>query len=64
MVGTQPFQLSFSFAEFPSSKYMVPDALTFHCSGLSWRDFHKFATIFNLPAPLEHMPKDFLNKML
>ena len=30
--------------------------LTVHCSGFSWRDLHKFATIFNMPAPLEHMP--------
>ena len=72
------------FAEFPSSKPMVPDIhkfvnvklpnqamnevtmrslLTVHCSGLSWRDLHKFSTIFNMPAPLENMPPLYLNKI-
>ena len=37
--------------------------LTVHCSGLSWRDLHKFATIFNMPTPLEHMPPHYLNKI-
>ena len=65
------------FAEFPSSKPMVPDldkfvnvklpdkamnevtmrsVLTVHCSGFSWRDLHKFATIFNMPTPPESAP--------
>ena len=30
--------------------------LTVHCSGLSWRDLNKFATILNMPALLEDMP--------
>ena len=72
------------FAEFPSSKPMVPDVDTFvnvklpekvmnevtmrsapvvHCSGFSWRDLHKFATIFNMPTPLENMPQHYLNKI-
>ena len=34
-----------------------------HCSGFSWRDLHKFATIFNMPAPLESMPPLNLNKI-
>ena len=71
-----------TFAEFPSSKLMIPDVdnfvnvklpdrgmnevtmrsvLTVHRSGFSWRDLHKFATIFNIPAPLEHMPPHYLN---
>ena len=72
------------FAEFPSSKPMIPDidkfvnvklpnqamndltmrsVLTVHCSGLSWRDLHKFATIFNMPAPLESMPPLYFNRI-
>ena len=34
-----------------------------HCSGFSWRDIHKFATIFDMPPPLEHMPTTYLNKI-
>ena len=30
--------------------------LSVHCSGFSWRDLDKFATIFYIPAPLEEMP--------
>ena len=37
--------------------------LSVHCSGFSWRDIHKFATIFDMPPPLEHMPKPYLNKI-
>ena len=72
------------FAEFPSSKPMIPDVdkfvnvklpdkamnevtmqsvLTVHCSGFSWRDLHKFATIFNMPTPLERMPQHYLNRI-
>ena len=72
------------FAEFPSSKPMIPDVdkfvnvkltdkvmnevtmrsvLTVHCSGFSWRDLHKFATIFNMPTPLESAPQIYLNKI-
>ena len=34
-----------------------------HCSGFSWRDLHKFATIFDMPAPLAHMPPRYMNKI-
>ena len=37
--------------------------LTVHCSGFSWRDLHKFATIFNMPTPLESGPPHYLNKI-
>ena len=37
--------------------------LAVHCSGLSWRDLHKFATSFDMPPPLEHMPPKYLNKI-
>ena len=37
--------------------------LTVHCSGFSWRDLHKFATIFNMPTPLENTPPHYLNKI-
>ena len=37
--------------------------LTVHCSGFSWRDLHKFATIFNMPTPLENTPPNYLNKI-
>ena len=71
------------FAEFPSSKPMIPDVdnfvnvkptrpmnevtmrsvLAVHCSGFSWRDLHKFSTIFNMPAPPIDMPPKYLNKI-
>ena len=34
-----------------------------HCSGFSWRDLHKFATIFDMPPPLAHMPPRYLDKI-
>ena len=34
--------------------------LTVHCSVFSWRDLHKFATIFNIPTPLENTPPHYL----
>ena len=37
--------------------------LSVHCSGFSWRDLHKFATVFDMPLPLEHMPAAYLNKI-
>ena len=37
--------------------------LTVHCTGFSWRDLHKFATIFNMPAPIESMSSLYLNKI-
>ena len=37
--------------------------LAVHCSGFSWRDLHKFSTIFNMPAPLGKMPSSYLNKI-
>ena len=37
--------------------------LSVHCSGFSWRDLHKLATIFDMPAPLEEMPSLYLNKI-
>ena len=37
--------------------------LSVHCSGFSWRDLHKFATIFDMPSPLEEMPPAYLNKI-
>ena len=38
-------------------------ALTVHCSGFSWQELHKFATIFNMSTPLEHMPQHYLDKI-
>ena len=32
-----------------------------HCSGFSWLDLHKFATIFDMPPPLAHMPPRYLD---
>ena len=37
--------------------------LAVHCSGFSWRDLHKFATIFDMPPPLGEMPPRYLNKI-
>ena len=37
-------------------------ALT-NCSGFSWRDLDKFATIFNMPTSVENMPQIYLNKI-
>ena len=37
--------------------------LSVHCSGFSWRDLHKFATIFDMPPPFERMPEKYLNKI-
>ena len=37
--------------------------LSVHFSGFSWRDLHKFATIFEMPPPLAHMPPRYLNKI-
>ena len=34
-----------------------------HSSGFSWRDLHKFATVFDMPAPLARMPARYLNKI-
>ena len=41
----------------------IRSVLSVHCSGFSWRDLHKFATIFNMPALLEDMPPQYLNKI-
>ena len=45
------------------NKVTMHSALTVHCSGFSWRDLHKFANIFNMPAPLENMPTHYPNKI-
>ena len=37
--------------------------LAVHCSGFSWRDLHKFATIFEMPPPLGEMPPRYFNKI-
>ena len=37
--------------------------LSVHCSGFSWRDLHKFSTIFDMVPPLDHMPPPYLNKI-
>ena len=37
--------------------------LSVHCSGFSWRDLHKFATILDMPPPLSQMPTLYLNKI-
>ena len=37
--------------------------LTVHCSGFSWRDSHKFATIFGMLPSLSRIPQRFLNKI-
>ena len=34
-----------------------------HCSGFFWHDSHKFATIFDMPAPLAHMPPRYMKKI-
>ena len=38
-------------------------ALAVFCSGFSWRDLHKFSTIFGMPAPLSQIPRRYLNKI-
>ena len=62
------------FSKFSSSKPLETDTtkdttmnevtmrsfLSVHCSGFSWRDLHK---IFDMPAPLEEMPSQYLNKI-
>ena len=37
--------------------------LVVHSSGCSWRDLHKFATIFDIPPPLAHMPQRYLQRL-
>ena len=36
--------------------------LLVHSTGFSWRDLHKFATIFDITDPLEETPPFYLNK--
>ena len=45
------------------NKVTMRSVLTVHCSGFSWRDLHKFATILNMPTPLENAPPHYLNKI-
>ena len=37
--------------------------LVIHSSGCSWRDLHKFSTIFNMPPPLANMPQRCLQRL-
>ena len=37
--------------------------LAVHSSGFSWRDLHKFATIFEMPPPLGEMPPRYLDRI-
>ena len=37
--------------------------LAVHCSGFSWRDLHKIATIFDMPPSQADMPPRYLNKI-
>ena len=37
--------------------------LAVHCSGFSWRDLHKFATVMNMPPPQVTMPPKYLSKI-
>ena len=41
----------------------MSSVLSVHCSGFSWRELHKFATIIEMPPPLAHMPPRYLNKI-
>ena len=36
--------------------------LVIHSSGSSWRDLHKFSTIFDMPPPLANMPQRYLQR--
>ena len=45
------------------SEVTMRSVLAVHCSGFSWRNLHKFASIFHMPAPLEEMPSHYLNKI-
>ena len=38
--------------------------LAVHSTGFSWRDLHKFATIFDMLPPLGEMPPRYLNKFV
>ena len=37
--------------------------LAVHSTGMSWRDLHKFATIFDMPPPLRHMPARYIERL-
>ena len=37
--------------------------LAVHCYGLSWRDFHKYATMLYMLPPLDHMPPRYMDKI-
>ena len=50
-------------AKLRMNEVTMRSVLSVHCSGFFWRDLHKFATIFDVPAPLEEMPSHYLNKI-
>ena len=50
-------------AKLRMNEMTMRSVLSVHCSGFSWRDLHKFATIFDMPAPLEQMPSHYFNKI-
>ena len=37
----------------------MKSALATHSTGMSWRDLHKFATIFDMPPPVQSMPSRY-----
>ena len=37
----------------------MKSALATHSTGMSWRDLHKFATIFDMPPPVQSMPSQY-----
>ena len=45
------------------NEFTMRSVLAVHCSGFSWRDFHKFSTIFDMPPPQADMPPRYLNKI-
>ena len=59
---------TFSYVNVPLPKQghnevTMRSILCVHSSGMSWRDLHKFATIFGMPSPHEEMPLSYLNKI-
>ncbi|KAI6660167.1 hypothetical protein LOD99_10508 [Oopsacas minuta] len=34
-----------------------------HSTAMSWRNFHKLSTIFDMPPPVQSMPSPYLNRL-
>ena len=61
-----PLQSSYVNVQHPvlaMNEVIMRSVLSINCSGFSWRDLHKFATVFDMPPPLARMPPRYLIKI-